>query len=277
MVASENRTQPSSTTESVSTQYTRTATPRAAAEPAEAGRRVAREPLFVREPFWFLSLIVAGATMAAMWGVGAAVLAILGLCAVTPQYMLPVAGLVLGVGFFKLGTMDIAWERMFRFTDRQAAGAWRAYYGGTVAVLAAGVVAIVLGIVNLVFLADVRLAAVAVIAMGVGLFLHSGIVYSVSLLTHEAAYSSEAGVRPAGPFAFNALSVAPVRDAIVGIGGVVLGILALMHIAPIILGFAALLAMAMGLTFTASTICGATLATLNDSCPRSGSSSAAVL
>ena len=224
-----------------------------------------RESSFVREPYWFLSLIVAGTTVASMWAIGAAVLAILGLCTVMPQYMLPVAVLVLGLGFVNLASINIAWERMFRFTNAQATQDWRAYFGGTIAVMAAGIVAIVLGILNLVFLADLRVAAVAAIAMGLGMFMHSGIVRSISRFTHETAFGGEA-VRPNGPFAFNALSVAPVRDALVGIAGVVLGILALLQIATLTLGLVAMVAMGAALAFTASTVCGATLTALNRHC-----------
>ncbi len=266
MVASEgNRTQSSFTTESVTSQYNRpAAAPRAPVETAEPGRLQPSNPILVREPFWFLSLIVAGATIASMWALGAAAVAILGLCFIVPQYMLPIAAIVLGLGFTQLAETDIAWERMFRFTDRQAADFWRTYYGGATAVLAAGVAAIVLGILNLVFLADVRLAAVAVIAMGAGLFLHSGIVRSVSRLTHEAVGRGEAETLPSGPFAFNALSVAPVRDAVIGVAGIVLGILAVLHIVPVILALAGMLAMGAAVTFTASTICGASLLTLKE-------------
>ena len=69
----------------------------------------------IRDPFWFMSLVVAGATIASMWGLSALVLAILGLSGVLPMYMLPVAGIVLGLAFLMLGAVGTAWARMFRF------------------------------------------------------------------------------------------------------------------------------------------------------------------
>ena len=52
------------------------------------------------------------------------------------------------------------------------------------------------------------------------------------------------------------------RDFLLGLGGAILGILAILNIAPVVLGLVALLAMGGAVTLTASTICGATLATL---------------
>ena len=45
------------------------------------------------------------------------VLAILGLAGVLPTYMLPVAGIVLGLAFLTLGTIGTAWVRMFRLAE----------------------------------------------------------------------------------------------------------------------------------------------------------------
>ena len=47
--------------------------------------------------------MVAGATIGSMWGLSALVLAILGLSGVPPMYMLPMAGIVLGLAFLMLG------------------------------------------------------------------------------------------------------------------------------------------------------------------------------
>ncbi len=61
----------------------------------------------------------------------------------------------------------------------------------------------------------------------------------------------------------------PVRDFFIGLGGVILGVLAMMNVAPAILEFVAFLAIGGALTATASTICGATLATLKGVCSKS--------
>jgi hypothetical protein len=91
----------------------------------------------------------------------------------------------------------------------------------------------------------------------------------VSHFTHYVTYHGVEGRWPTGPFAINALSLAPVRDFLVGLGGVILGILVMMNIAPVVLGFVALLTISAAMSVTASTICSATLATLKGVCARS--------
>jgi uncharacterized membrane protein HdeD (DUF308 family) len=71
--------------------------------------------------------------------------------------------------------------------------------------------------------------------------------------------------------AINALTVAPLRDFFVGLVSVILGVVALFNIAPAALGFVALLAMGVATVGTTSTICSATLATLEGHCSKSRS------
>ena len=141
---------------------------------------------------------------------------------------------------------------------------------------AAGVAALVLSILYLLFPADLRFAAVAAIALGGGLFWHSGIMREVSRLTHDVAYHQVAGPRPSGPFSLNLLSIAPVRDALVGLAGVVLGILALLYSAPAILTLVAFLATGAALTFSAATMCGASMVALREVCAKGSSDAAAM-
>jgi hypothetical protein len=239
-------------------------------EPVTAQPRV-DEPVSVhlRDPFWFMSLVVAGATVGSMWALSAMVLAILGMSGVLPAYMLPVAGIVLGVAFLMLGAIGAAWARMFRFAEHETSRDRSILLSGVAATLIAGLVAVVLGLLNFVFLGDARFIAVAVIVLGLGLLWHSRVMRHVSRFTYYVAYHGAEDRWPSGPFATNALSLAPVRDFLVGLGGVILGILAMMNVAPVILGFVALLTIGGALTFTASTICSATLATLKGACLKS--------
>lgn len=242
-------------------------------QPAEA---VAAQPIAehgaivsLHEPYWFMSLMVAGATIASTFGLGAVVLAILGLSGAAPQYMLPVAAMVSGLAFLMLGSVDTAWARMFRFPEHETSRDRIVIFSGHTAVLIAGLAAVVLSILNFAFLGDVWFSAVAIIAMGFGLLWHSGTMRRVSHFTDYVAYHEAEGHRPHGPFAINALTLAPVRDFLVGLGGIVLGILVMMNIAPMVLGFVALLLLGVALAGTASTICGASLATLKGACSKS--------
>jgi hypothetical protein len=234
------------------------------AEPTQAEEHVSAT---IRDPFWSMSLVASGATIAAMWGLGTLVLAILGLSGVLTKYMLPVGGIVLGLGFLILGGVSALWSRMWP----EHGTSWERgiFSSGVGAVLIAGLAAVVLGLLNFAFLGDARFGAVAVIVLGLGLLWHSRVMRRVSRCTHYLAYHDAEGHRPTGPFAVNALSLAPVRDFLVGLGGVILGILAMMNVVPVVLGFVALLTIGGALTFTASTICAATLTTVKGVCAKS--------
>ncbi|MHB1038675.1 MAG: hypothetical protein ACYC0Y_28970 [Pirellulales bacterium] len=226
-------------------------------------------PLAVRDPLWFTSLVVAGATMGSMWGLSVLVLSILGLAGVLPMYILPVAGIVLGVAFLTLGAVGTAWARLFRFDEQENSRDRVMFSSGVATVLIAGIAAVGLGILNFAFLGDVRFTAATVIVLGLSLLLQSRVTRHVSEFAHDFAYRGAEVRRFSGPFAINALSMAPVRDSLVGLGSVILGVLAIMNIAPVVLGFVALLALGGAVALTASTICGATLATLKAACPKS--------
>jgi hypothetical protein len=230
----------------------------------------AEEPVSVpmRDPFWFMSLVVAGATIGSLWGLSALVLAILGLSHVLPTYILPVTAMVLGFAFLMLGAVGAAWTRMFRFPENETSRERIVFSSGVAAALLAGLAAVVLGILNFVALGDTRFGAVAVIALGMGLLWHSRVMRRVHRFTYDAAYHGVERRRPSGPFAINALSLAPVRDFLVGLGGVILGVLAMMNVAPTVLEFVALLTIGGALTATASTLCGATLTTLKGVCAK---------
>jgi hypothetical protein len=128
-----------------------------------------RVSVSVRDPFWFMSLVASGATIASMWGLSALVLSIIGLSGVLPMYLLPVAGIVLGASFLMLGMVDIAWARMFRFPEHENSRDRILFFSGVSAVLIAGFIAVILNILN--FLGDVRFVAVGVILDGTQLAL----------------------------------------------------------------------------------------------------------
>jgi hypothetical protein len=221
----------------------------------------------LHDPVRFMSLVVAGATIGSMWGLGTTVLAILGLSGVTPIYMLPVAGITLGLALLTLGGIDRAWARMFPFAEDETRHERTAFSSGTWAVTFAGFAGIVLGIFNLAYLTGARFGALAAIVFGLGLFWHSGVMRRVSRFPYHGVEVRQLR----GPLAINALTVAPLRDFFAGLGGVILGLLALFNLAPLTLGFVALLAMSVALVFTTSTVCSATLAALEGHCAKSRS------
>jgi len=236
---------------------------------AVAGQRQsAAKAIHVRDPLWFVSLVVAGATLGSLGGLSALILAIVALSGVLPMSLLPVAGIVMGLAFMMLGAIGIVWARMFQFAEHEPSWSRIAFFSGMAAASIAGVVAVVLGILNFVFVGDVRFCAGAVVVLGLGLLWHSTVMRRVSQFTHDVIYGDEERQRPSGPFAVNALSLAPLRDFLIGLGAVIVGILAISMIAPVALSLVALLAMGGALALTASTICGATLAALPAVCAK---------
>jgi hypothetical protein len=190
-----------------------------------------------------------------MWGLGALVLAILGLCGVAPIYLSPIAGMAMGLALLFLGGVGLAWARMFRFGEQETRWDRIVFSSSVTAVSIAGLAVIFLSILNLVFLAAASFGAVAIIVLGGGLLWHSGVMQRVRRFTDHGVEER----RLSGPWAINILSLAPVRDFLLGIGSVILGILALLGLAPMVLELVALLALGGALALTASTLCGATL------------------
>ena len=76
----------------------------------------------------------------------------------------------------------------------------------------------------------------------------------------------ETDARPAARLPSTRCHWRTTRDFVVGLGAAILGILAMMNIAPVILEFVALLALGLSACFTVSTICSAALATLENAC-----------
>ncbi len=262
MVTSEgNRIQPPTATPFDRPTQTQTL-PAFAGIVTQAPRGEAAAVISVRDPFWFMSLVATGATIGSLGGLGASVLGIIGLSGMLPQYMLLVAGIVLGLAFVVLGAVDTAWARMVRFTEHGTSRDRTVFFSGMAATMIAGFAAVVLGILNSAFLGYARFGAGAVVVLGLGLLWHSWVMRRVSRFTHDVTFRGVAGDRLSGLLAINALSLAPLRDFLFGFCGLILGLLAMLNIAPVVLGLVALLAMGGALTFTASTICGAAMTTL---------------
>ena len=156
-----------------------------------------RAPICLRDPLRFLSLVVAGATIGSMWGLSASVLAVLGLSGAAPMYTLPAAGIVVGLAFLTLGAIGTSWARMFRFAEHATSRDRIVFFSGVASVLIAGLAAVVLSILDFMLLGDVRVVAIAVILLGLGLLWHSGVMRRVSHFTCDVTYDGAEWARPA--------------------------------------------------------------------------------
>jgi hypothetical protein len=168
--------------------------------------------------------VIAGATGTfALTGAAAVVLAIFGLSKVLPDYMAPIAAIVLGAGFL---IEALAISARYRNLVEQSRGNY-----GTIVIgrglgfdAVGGVGAIVLGILALLGYFPLTLLSCATIALGAALLMTTS---SMVHLNRLAINSSDA--HPVSQdAALGAVSASASTHMLVGIGGIVLGILALL-------------------------------------------------
>lgn len=183
--------------------------------------------------------VVGGSTTEALGGTGALVLGILGLAGVVPHFMLSIAAIALGAAILTEGASVAAqYNRILRNSlDEHVDAAEMG--GGLSGEAIAGVTSIVLGILALLGLSPVLLSAVAVIVLGAGLMMGTGVNARLNDLKMEASDQHEKAKRVAREAMVGANSA----QLLVGGGAVVLGILAIVGIAPMTLGLVAMLAM----------------------------------
>jgi len=224
-------------------------------------RTESRPALVGTDPLWLMSLVVSGATVASIAGLSAAVLAIVGLSGIYAMYLWAIAAIVLGAGFLTLGDVGAVWTRMFQRPQTETRPRRMGFASGVFAAWTTGLIAVVLGVLLLLFPGSFRYGAGAAIAVGVGLLWHSEVMWRVSRFTHDVFYRGMEERPLIGPLSINALSLAPVRDSIVGLVAIVLGLLAMLNIGPLTLGLVAFLIIGVALTASASTVCSASLTT----------------
>lgn len=187
-------------------------------------------------------VVAGGSGIGALCGLGAIVLTILGLIGLMPVVLLSIAVIVAGVALvFEGGAI------MARHQDLQAAAAAEAGHAGEVEVemgmcaeYVGGITGIVLGILALLHVATLTLLPIAAIVFGATLLLGSGTDYRLNELPvpeHDNEYGHHTHHRAASGTAG--------ADVLIGLGGLTLGILALVgvaHGAAPVLSLVALLA-----------------------------------
>lgn len=200
------------------------------ARPSEAPGEMAS-----RRPADRLAGMVAGGSSAeAVGGAAAIVLGILGLAEVYPLYMLPIGVIVLGVAILlEGGSLLTRYKKLLR-----SASPTTEFGGGMRLEMLGGIAGIVLGILSLLGIVPLVLCAVAAIVFG-GTLLLTGSAHA-RLNELEGHYhgwdeSTQAMAR-------EATQTGSGLQVIVGVGAIVLGILALLGIATQILCLISLLA-----------------------------------
>ena len=193
--------------------------------------------------------IEGGSTTEAIGGAAAIVLAILGLLGVLPTVLASIASIAIGVGLIVAGGAIAArYERVL--SGPETATAHREIAGGMGMEAFAGVAALVLGILALLGLSPLTLLAISAIAAGAGLLMASGSMARLeSLVRWETAHDMESKMR-------DTVYAASGSEVLIGVGAIVLGILALTGHDPLTLVLVALLSIGASLLMSGSTIAG---------------------
>jgi hypothetical protein len=213
----------------------------------------------VRRSIWSLSLVVAGTTMASMWGLAAVVLGIVGLSGFEASAAAFTATLLLGLGFLTLGYTG----RMSHFFvhSRGSDTRWSATALGSGTSLAwfAGFSGVILGIAGLVFSTAFSLLGVMAVVYGLTLLGCVG-------LTQPGSYWEHAVGGGHRRF-FLTRDLVFGLELFIGLGAVILGILALLGYAPLMLGLVSMLAIGATTIFVATALCGTTMHAMEYLCP----------
>lgn len=178
-----------------------------------------------------------GSTVEAVGGVAAVILSILGLANIAPASMMAVAAIVLGGALFLQGGLVAA--EYNEILSKFEGGPYAEFGGGLGAEVLAGISGIVLGILALFGLEAQTLMSTAAIVLGGGLVLSSGIASRLNSVKIEISR----GPAEAKSAAHEAVTGASFTQIFVGLGSVILGVLALLAIAPEIMILVALLAL----------------------------------
>jgi hypothetical protein len=174
-----------------------------------------------------------GAVTESIGAAGAIVLAILGLAGILPTAMMAVTTIVLGAAILlDAGAVSARHDRLVGETLGADARRLRALVGGGISAESlAGVAGIALGILALLGVAPIALCSVALIAFGAGLLFGSAAKGRFASL-HTSQYGTHESARH---IIDETLHVSAGAEVLVGIGAVVLGILALLGLQPVTL------------------------------------------
>jgi hypothetical protein len=194
-------------------------------------------------------LVAGGSLTEAIAGIAAAALAIIGLAGTLPIELAAVATIAVGVALLAQGGAVAArWSRLVHETQGYEWDPRTELGSGMSAEILGGAAGVVLGILALIGLAPLVLIAVALLVFGGALLVGSGTTVDLG--------SMRAGNLP-GRFAHTtreASLAASGTQMLVGVGVIVLGILALVGTDPATLALVGLLALGASILFSGSAV-----------------------
>jgi hypothetical protein len=196
-------------------------------------------------------LVAGGSVAESVGGLGATVLAILGLAGVLPAYMAAIAAMTIGVALLIEGGAMAARFRSLVQSPSPPAGAAAAadaveIGGGMSAEFLGGVAGGTLGLLALIGIAPMILTPAAAIALGAAVLLGSGAIFRVSALAAgpslDTVLMRESAAAAAG------------AQVLVGVASVTLGILGLIGFATLVLSLVAFLSIGTAILFSGTTV-----------------------
>jgi hypothetical protein len=194
--------------------------------------------------------VIGGASTETLAGGAAVVLAILGLAHIAPRFMVAIAAIALGAALILDGSAIAA--EYSRILARSGNGVIKSAElgGGISSQIGGGVAAVVLGVLALLNLNPMVLMAVAAIVLGATMVFSSGVSTRLNALKIETSGEHEVAKRVAR----DALMSATGTEVLVGLAAIVLGILALVGIAPMTLILVAMLALGVSILLMGSAV-----------------------
>lgn len=186
-----------------------------------------------------MKAVVTGSLGEGVFGAVAAVLAIIGLVKFYPQILLPIAALSIGVSMiFEGGSIATRINTLTDAVGKESDFKTAEIGIGMTSEFLGGIIATFLSILALLGVAPLILVPVAVAVFGVVLIFSSGLTARLNDLEIQCA--SESDVYRS--VTHEAVSAAEKIQFLIGLGAIVLGVLALMDIMPLVLSLVAALA-----------------------------------
>lgn len=196
--------------------------------------------------------IVGGTTIEAIGGATAVVLSIIGLARIFPGFMAAVSAIALGVALlFEGGFIASEYSRILKHSGNGKLGTAELGGGLSTQALAGGAV-IVLGILALLGIESWVLLPVSALILGAGVLFGSGVVSRLNAIKIESSEENERAQR----IAQEMVSATAAGQLLVGLSAIVLGILALIGVAPDVLTLVAMLAIGASILLSGSAVTG---------------------
>jgi hypothetical protein len=177
-------------------------------------------------------------TVEGIIGIGAVAATIIGLANVAPELLAAIACIAVGVALaFEGGAISARYSTLHGMEEGYTNTDTSAHWGGTSILFLAGAVGIALGILSILRIVPMYLLPVSAIVFGSALILGSGT--NARLCALEARHSQEFKSRE--KTIKNTAYASAGVELLVGIGTIVLGIVALNGVYPLVLSLVALL------------------------------------